>query len=81
MWTRNLAAYPVLTLEDRRRFGFGTGNRKHRTRNEIDAASRDLPGLVVINERATNDRTGDVGWIVLPEAVAKAVQNNGIRGR
>ncbi len=79
--TRNLAAYPVLTLEDRRRFGFGAGNTKHRTRNEIDAAFRDLPGLIVINERATNDRTGDVGWAVLPEAAAKAVQNNGIRGR
>ena len=32
--TRNLAAYPVLTLEDRRRFGFGAGNTKHRTRND-----------------------------------------------
>ena len=31
VWTRNLAAYPVLTLDDRRRFAFGAGEAKHRT--------------------------------------------------
>ena len=74
VWTRNLAAYPVLTLPDRQRFAFGLGDRKHRTRAEIDAAFRDLPGLVVVSESAVNERTGDAGWIVIPEAAALAVR-------
>ena len=65
-----LAAYPVLTLDDRRRFAFGAGDSKHRTRAEIDAAFRRLPGLVVVSEAASNDRTGEVGWIVIPKAAA-----------
>ena len=72
-WTRDLAAYPVLTLDDRRRFAFGAGGNKHRTRAEIDAAFRNLPGLVVVSEAASNHRTGEVGWLVLPENAARAV--------
>ena len=72
VWTRNLAAYPVLTIDDRRRFAFGAGEAKHRTLKEIDAAFRNLPGLVVVSEAALNDRTGEVGWIVIPDAAAKA---------
>ena len=61
---------PVLTLDDRRRFAFGAGDSKHRTRAEIDAVFRRLPGLVVVSEAASNDRTGEVGWIVIPKAAA-----------
>ena len=73
-WARDLAAYPVLTLADRRRFAFGFGDGKHRTRAEIDVAFRDLPGLVVVSESASNDRTGEVGWIVIPDLAAEAVR-------
>ena len=80
VWTRDLAAYPVLTLDDRRRFAFGAGDSKHRTRAEIDAAFRRLPGLVVVSEAASNDRTGEVGWIVIPKAAAAvAVPKSGGR--
>ena len=61
VWTRKRAAYPVLTLEDRRRLAFGAGEKKHRTRAEIDAAFRHLPGLVVVTESEARDRTGEVG--------------------
>lgn len=73
VWTRNRAAYPVLTLEDRRRLAFGPGGKKHRTRSEVDAAFRDLPGLVVVSESESRDRTGEIGWLVLPEIAAQAV--------
>ncbi len=73
LWTRNRMAYPVLTLEDRRRLAFGAGDRKHRTRKVINDAFRDLPGLVVVSEHASNDRTGEVGWQVLPEDAARVV--------
>ena len=73
LWTRNRMAYPVLTLEDRRRLAFGAGDRKHRTRKAIDDAFRDLPGLVVVSEREVHPGTGEVGWLVLPEAAALAV--------
>ena len=58
----------------RRLVTFGAGYRKNHSRNDIDAAFRNLPGLVVVSENVANPRTGEVGWIVLPEAAAAAVQ-------
>ena len=65
-WSRNPAAYPIMTLDDRRRLAFGARDRKHRTRTEIEAAFRDLPGLVILDERASDPRTGEVGWRIVP---------------
>ena len=76
LWTRARSAYPVLTLQDRHRLAFGAGDKKHRTQSEIDAAWRDLPGLVVVNEREARDRTGEVGWLVLPKDAAGAVRRD-----
>ena len=76
LWTRDRSAYPVLTLEDRRRLAFGADDVKHRTRAEIDSAWRGLPGLVVVNESEARDRTGEVGWLVLPEDAAGAVRRD-----
>ena len=73
VWTRDRAAYPVLTLADRRRFAFGAGDRKHRAHAAVDAAFRELPGLAVVSEREVHPGTGEVGWLVLPEAAACAV--------
>ena len=56
VWTRNLAAYPVLTLPDRQRFAFGLGDRKHRTRAEIDAAFP-RPARLGGGERIGSERT------------------------
>ena len=77
LWTRDRAAYPVLTLEDRRRLAFGADDTKNRTRAEIDAAWRDLPGLVVVGEREVDPRTGEVGWLVLPADAARAIGATG----
>lgn len=76
LWTRDRSAYPVLTLQDRHRLAFGAGDKKHRTQLEIDVAWRDLPGLVVVNESEARDRTGEVGWLVLPEDAAGAVRRD-----
>lgn len=72
-WSRNRNAYPIVTLADRRRLAFGAGDTKHRTRAEIDAAFRELPGLVVVSETEVRPRTGEVGWLVLPLAAADAL--------
>ena len=53
--------------------GSAAGDVKHRTRTEIDAAFRDLPGLVVVSESEDRAQTGEVGWLVLPEAAASAI--------
>ena len=69
-WSRNPADYPVLTRADRRRLAFGEKDQKNRTRTQVDAAWRDLPGLVVIAEDAIDPKIGERGWrIVPPEAV------------
>ena len=65
-WSRDPTHYPILTLDDRRRFAFGAGDSKHRTRTEIDAAYRDLPGLVILDKRASDPKTGEVGWRIVP---------------
>ena len=76
VWTRNLAAYPILTREDRRRFAFGA-DKKHRTLAQIDAAFNDLPGLVIVTQTAFDPRTGEAGWQVLPAEAAQAVNRGG----
>lgn len=72
-WARAVSAYPVLTLDDMRRLAFG--NDPHRsTLAKVKAAFRDLPGLVVLDETAHDERTGDVGFRVVPEAAAEAIR-------
>ena len=71
-WTRDVSKYPVLTLEDRRRLAFGV-DRHGRERAKVDAAFRDLPGLVVLDEAAHDERTGEVGFRVVPTGAAEAV--------
>ena len=73
LWTRNIDAYPILTIEDRRRLAFGVSDRKHRTTADINAAFRDLPGLVLVAEDAVDQRTGEVGWRLVPAEAAKAL--------
>ena len=73
LWTRNEASYPILTLEHRRLLAFGLRDTKHRTVAEIDEKWRDVPGTLVVTERAIDPRTGEVGWRVLPIDAARAV--------
>ncbi len=75
LWTRDRSAYPVLTVQDRLRLAFGEpgDNPNRRTRAAINAAFRDLPGLVVVSEQTANHRTGEVGWLVIPEDAARAL--------
>ena len=70
-WTRDVSSYPVLTLDDRRRLAFGAD--RHKRTAAVDAVFRDLPGLVVLDEQAQDARTGEVGFRVVPEAVAEAI--------
>lgn len=65
VWSRDPNDYPVVTREDRKRLAFGEKDRKNRTRAEIDAAWRDLPGLDMM-ERVIDRRTGEVGWRIMP---------------
>lgn len=60
-----------------RRLAFGAGDKKHRTRRDVEDAFRRLPGVVVLDERATNPRTGEVGWIVVPAAAAARMRHEG----
>lgn len=64
-WSTRTDSYPVLTFEDRRALAFGSGDRKHRTRGEVDKAFRNLPGVVTM-EREVDSRTGAVGWRMVP---------------
>ena len=75
--SRKEAAYPVLTWEDRRRLAFGAGDRKHRTRLEVDQAFENLPGLVIVSRRAVYSRTGEVGWRILPTDAAATIGEAG----
>ena len=64
-WSQDASRYPVATLADLRRLAFGAGDRKHRTRSDIENAWRNLPGLDLF-EQAVNARTGEVGWRIVP---------------
>ena len=68
-WAQDPNAYSVVTAEDRRRLAFGAGDRKHRRRSEVDAVWSDLPGLQVFDRRAVDERTGAIGWRILPAEV------------
>ena len=63
-WSRNPDDYPVLSLADLRRFGFGKGDAKNRTRAEILTPWQALPDLTVTE--STDRRTGVCGWRLLP---------------
>jgi len=69
IWSRNPADYPILTFDDRRRLAFGETDRKNRTREDVDAPWRDLPGLMTI-EQAYDQRTGEAGWRIMPHEAA-----------
>ena len=71
-WVRDVDAYPVLTLEDRRRLAFGSDPHKV-TIATVDKAFRDLPGLVVLDEAAQDERHGEAGFRIVPEAAATAI--------
>ena len=64
-WSRDPADYPIVTADDRHRLAFGNADRKHRTREDVDAPWRGLPGLVM-TERAVDRRTGEFGWRIMP---------------
>lgn len=72
-WARNPKAYPVLTLDDRRRYAYGFDSHKHE-RGKVNEVFRNLPGLVVLDEAAHDPRTGEVGFRVVPEAAADAIK-------
>ena len=63
-WATDPDAYPVLTVEDRRRLAFGTEDKKHRTRADQDAAWEELPGVEIVSRTATT-QDGQSGWVTL----------------
>ena len=65
-WSDDPAKYPVLTPDDMRRLAFGELDKKNRTYEEAEDAFRDLPGLVVLSQRALDPTTGEVGWRIVP---------------
>ena len=48
--------------------GSAAGDVKHRTRTEIDAAFRDLPGLVVVSESEDRAQTGGGRMVGAPRS-------------
>ena len=81
VWATDPDAYPVLTIDDRRRLAFGLDlvNKQHRSHREINDKFRDLPGLAVLTEQAVDPRSGEVGWRVMPTDAARAVQQGANR--
>lgn len=75
-WTRDVDAYPVLTLEDRRRLAFGLDPR-HSSTAAVNKAFRDLPGLVVLDESTQDERHGEAGWRIVPDDAAAAIRRKG----
>ena len=73
VWGGDESQYPVLNRTDRRLLAFGPHDKKHRTRAETDAAFQNLPGISVLDERATDPITGKVGWRVVPSKAADAI--------
>ncbi len=69
VWSRNVDAYPVVSKADQRRLAFGANDgKKHRTKDAIANAWRDLPGLRII-EQAVDAKTGEVGLRLIPADV------------
>ena len=58
----------VLTIKDR--LAFGEADTKHRTKDQINAPWRDLPGLSAV-EKVIDARTGEVGWRIIPAEVCR----------
>ena len=75
-WARDVSAYPVLTRADMRRLAFGNDPR-HSPTAKVRAAFRGLPGLVVLDAEAHDERTGEVGYRIVPEAAAEAIGRKG----
>ncbi|MCY4421125.1 MAG: hypothetical protein OXC42_07755 [Gammaproteobacteria bacterium] len=74
-WAQDQEAYPVLTQKDRRRIAFGPHDKKHRTQSEIDKPFADIPGFKVINKSATDVKTGEVGWRMVPAELTELHQS------
>ena len=75
-WSRNPKDYPVVTREERRLLAFGSQDRMHRTRAQIDAAWQDLPGMTLFAEEAVDLRSGEVGWRLVPHEALDQIDQN-----
>ena len=64
-WSRIPDKYPVVTLDDLRRFAFGTGDQKNRTRDQIIEPYRDLPDMKLLADQS-DPRTGIKGVRIMP---------------
>ncbi len=64
-WTKEEGAYPILTREHRRKIAYGLGDKKHRTRREIDEPFTNIKGIKVVDLKARNPKTGEVGWRIV----------------
>ena len=74
LWSSDPAHYPVLTAEDRRRLAFGEGDKRNRTRANLDGAWERLPGAVILTREAMTP-DGRAGWRIVPEAAAEVIRS------
>ena len=74
LWIGDASRYQVFSARDRRRIAFGPES-THRPGGIDDAwyKSADAAGVVILDTEAV-DRDGKRGWIVVPEAAAKAIR-------
>jgi len=68
-WSRDPQAYPVLTLETRKRLAYGETQHR-RSKEKIDAVWRNIPGFTVL-ENQTDEKTQIMGWRIVPEEIAE----------
>ncbi len=76
LWKKNIELYPVVTLEDRRKFAFGLdidGGRSRSQKRINKAWDEDSLGKVdveVFDKDSHDKRTGDRGWRIIPAEIA-----------
>ena len=69
-WSHDPADYPILTADDRDRLAFGDVDRARKEgRRKADAYWDDLPGVKIVDRRATLP-DGREGWRIAPSEIA-----------
>ena len=64
-WAKEIDMYPILTRKHRRKIAYGFSDKKHRTKSEIDGPFTNIKGIKVVDLKARNPKTGEIGWRIV----------------